>query len=166
MSTALNPKALLILALFGLLGYMAYSMLFAPEITRVYLSIPEITNKYSGSKNELEQAKFILENTNILLSSKQVVLKNHSIENHNWNAIKAQQCLIDPNKIIFYNAMNNRFIVSCKIDDHTWGVTILEKIGNNFEEVTSYTKDRAWDAIKFINRMKNIGYNPIDYFLR
>ena len=118
------------------------------------ISPPEI-NLQSNSSAIVSAEFAVFTATNI---DGEVILKSHATE-HGVSAEFARECLSSKNYHLFFNKSTNRYGIACFNEDvNKWAVVILEKIGQNFEEVTAFVKEKHRISAQVINYMKNAGY--------
>ena len=142
---------------------VAMSLLLVPIVMGSAPPEVSVPSSASGqimwvSRTSLPQE--VLDNVLLLEADGEVILKTHANDRHGFDADKARNCLTDPEKTIFYNPDTNRYGVAC-FTDGDWAVIILDKIGRNFEEVTSFLKEKMSRLDQVAKYLSNRGYYVI-----
>lgn len=80
-----------------------------------------------------------------------VAPSQHAIERHGAAEVNAiRRCVQDSNSIRrFWRLRNGRLAVMCKLPDGRWGIEILERLRNRWQEVTAFVpRDGSAEAVQ------------------
>jgi len=79
-----------------------------------------------------------------------VAPSQHAIERHGAAVNAIRRCVQDSNSIRrFWRLRNGRLAVMCKLPDGRWGIEILERLRNRWQEVTAFVpRDGSAEAVQ------------------
>ncbi len=98
----------------------------------------------------------------ILLAVTISTVASHGLSTHPDTYPQVIKCLNDGNFKITVNTGNNRFIEFCMIDQVTFGMRVLDKIGRGqYREITAYIKDNIHSLKELQEFILRRGYSVI-----
>lgn len=158
-----RPKTLVVLLVVFLLGWVALT----PAMLEAVDNLPSSSATASSQTLPAYVYSDVQTIDSLLVLSSaadgSLYLKEHA-GLHGLDAEFARQCLSNSQGYyLFFSEKKNRYAIVCWNEQiEKWGMVILEKIQDGWDEVTSFLKNKMKNYSQVERYMSNQGYVPVN----
>ena len=88
---------------------------------------------------------------------------SHGLDKHPDTYPDVIRCLNNGNPTMNFSAGNGRYIQFCMIDNATFGMRVLDKVGKGaYKEITAYIKENIHSVAELRNFIRMKGYQVVN----
>lgn len=79
-----------------------------------------------------------------------ISLNTHALERHGSDAVEIRRCINEQGaQQVWKKTGSDRWLLLCQLLDNRWGIQIVQKIGDKYEEITAFVRENGdWNTTR------------------